>query len=54
MFDIPDELALEVIEHVASLRRCQSCGVVNAGSFLDSACAPVRSLDDEALAELHA
>lgn len=42
VFDIPEELALEVIEHVASLRRCEGCGLVNAGSFPDSVGAPVQ------------
>lgn len=35
VFDIPEELALEVIEHVAGLRRCAGCGRVNEGRFPD-------------------
>jgi transposase len=35
VFDIPEELALEVIEHVAGLRRCAGCGTVNEGRFPD-------------------
>ena len=42
VFDIPEELALEVIEHVAKLRRCGSCGRVNQGRFPEGVRAPAQ------------
>ena len=33
VFDIPEKLALEVIEHLAKARRCKACGRVNEGRF---------------------
>ena len=33
VFDIPQKLALEVIEHLAKARRCKACGRVNEGRF---------------------
>ena len=33
VFDIPEKLALEVIEHLAKARRCNACGLVNEGRF---------------------
>jgi len=42
VFDIPEELALEVIEHVAKLLRCGGCGRVNEGRFPEGVGAPVQ------------
>ncbi len=39
VFDIPEKLALEVIEHVAKARRCNACGRVNEGRFPDGVAA---------------
>jgi len=41
VFDVPEQAALRVIEHVAALRRC-ACGHVTAGLFPDAVCAPVQ------------
>ena len=40
VFDIPEKLALEVIEHVAKRRRCGHCGRVNEGRFPEDVLAP--------------
>jgi len=40
VFDIPEELALEVIEHLAQQRRCARCGRVSAGRFPAGVTAP--------------
>ena len=40
VFDIPEKLALEVIEHVAKRRRCGHCGRVNEGCFPEDVLAP--------------
>lgn len=42
VFDIPEELALEVIEHVAKVLRCARCGHVNEGRFPDGVRAPAQ------------
>ncbi len=42
VFDIPEELALEVIEHVAKVLRCVCCGRVNEGRFPDGVGAPAQ------------
>lgn len=42
VFDIPEELALEVIEHVAKLARCSGCGRVNEARFPDGVVAAVQ------------
>ena len=42
VFDIPEELALEVIEHVAKVLRCARCGRVNEGRFPDGVAAPTQ------------
>jgi transposase len=39
VFDIPEKLALEVIEHLAKARRCKACGRVNEGRFPDGVAA---------------
>jgi len=41
VFDIPEKLALEVIEHLARARRCVHCGCVNEGRFPEDIVAPV-------------
>lgn len=41
VFDIPQKLALEVIEHLAKRRRCAHCGRVNEGRFPGDVAAPV-------------
>jgi transposase len=41
VFDIPEKLALEVIEHLAKRRRCAHCGRVNEGRFPEDVLAPV-------------
>jgi transposase/uncharacterized coiled-coil protein SlyX len=40
VFDIPEKLALEVIEHLAKRRRCAHCGRVNEGRFPEDVIAP--------------
>jgi transposase/uncharacterized coiled-coil protein SlyX len=40
VFDIPEKLALEVIEHLAKRRRCAHCGRVNEGRFPEDVLAP--------------
>ncbi|HVA20234.1 MAG TPA: IS66 family transposase [Solirubrobacteraceae bacterium] len=40
VFDIPQKLALEVIEHLAKARRCKACGRVNEGRFPKDVIAP--------------
>jgi transposase len=42
VFDLPEEIALEVIEHVAVRRWCGGCGTVSAGSFPLGVLAPVQ------------
>ena len=42
VFDLPEEIALEVIEHVAVNRRCSSCATVSGGSFPCGVDAPVQ------------
>ncbi len=42
VFDIPEELALEVIEHVAKALRCTRCGRVNEGRFPEGVRAPAQ------------
>ena len=41
VFDIPERLALEVIEHVSKRRRCGHCGRVSEGRFPGDVLAPV-------------
>lgn len=41
VFDVPEQRALEVIEHVTTLRRCQ-CGHVSCGEFPTAAAAPTQ------------
>jgi len=41
VFDIPEKLSLEVIEHLAKQRRCAYCGLVNQGRFPEDVVAPV-------------
>jgi transposase len=41
VFDVPEQAALRVVEHVAALRRC-GCGCVSSGSFPDAVSAPVQ------------
>ena len=40
VFDIPEKLALEVIEHLAKRWRCAHCGRVNEGHFAEDVVAP--------------
>jgi transposase len=40
--DLPEEIALGVIEHVAVNRLCEGCGQVSAGSFPQAVGAPVQ------------
>jgi transposase len=40
VFDIPEKLALEVIEHLAKARRCKACGRVNEAHFPKDVIAP--------------
>jgi transposase len=40
VFDIPEEVALEVIEHAAKLYRCKGCGRTSAGVFPAQVSAP--------------
>jgi transposase len=40
VFDIPEKLALEVVEHLAKRRRCAHCGRVNEGRFPEDVVAP--------------
>jgi transposase len=40
VFDIPQKLALEAIEHLAKRRRCAHCGRVNEGRFPEDVIAP--------------
>ncbi len=40
VFDIPEKLALEVIEHLAKARRCKACGHVNEAHFPEDVIAP--------------
>jgi transposase len=40
VFDIPEELALEVIEHAIKLYRCKGCGRTSAGAFPARVSAP--------------
>lgn len=42
VFDLPEEIALLVIEHVAVRRCCGGCGTVSAGSFPHGVLAPVQ------------
>lgn len=42
VFDLPEEIALRVIEHVAVKRRCNGCGQASAGSFPDGVDAPAQ------------
>jgi transposase len=42
VFDLPEEIALRVIEHVAVCRCCEDCGTVSAGSFPEGVRAPVQ------------
>lgn len=41
VFDLPEEICLRVIEHVAVRRCCPDCGCENAGAFPAEASAPV-------------
>jgi transposase len=41
VFDVPEQRALEVIEHVTTLRRCE-CGHVSCGAFPAAAVAPTQ------------
>ena len=40
VFDIPEEVALEVIEHAIKLYRCKGCGRRSAGAFPSQVSAP--------------
>jgi transposase len=42
VFDLPEEIALGVIEHVAVCRLCDGCGQITAGSFPQGVGAPVQ------------
>src|SRR5207244_10257654 len=42
VLDLPEEIALEVIEHVAVNRLCEGCGQLTAGSFPRGVEAPVQ------------
>lgn len=42
VFDLPEEIALRVIEHVAVSRRCGGCGTVSTGSFPQGVDAPAQ------------
>lgn len=42
VFDLPEEIALGVIEHVAVNRCCESCGEITAGRFPQGVGAPVQ------------
>ncbi len=42
VFDIPEKLALGVIEHLAKERRCDACGRVASGRFPDDVKAPAQ------------
>ena len=42
VFDIPEEIALEVIEHVAVRRCCEDCGTVSVGVFPGGVDAPAQ------------
>jgi transposase len=42
VFDLPEEIALEVIEHVAVCRCCEDCGQMSTGSFPEGVEAPVQ------------
>ncbi len=40
VFDLPEQIVIRVVEHVARLRRCSGCGRVHAGCFPDAVKAP--------------
>ncbi len=42
VFDIPEKICLEVIEHLSKRRRCRACGRVSQGRFPEDVCAPVQ------------
>ena len=42
VFDLPEEIALRVIEHVTVSRRCEECGTVSTGRFPEGVPAPVQ------------
>jgi transposase len=42
VFDLPEEIALRVIEHVAVSRLCNGCGQIGTGSFPQGVAAPVQ------------
>jgi transposase len=42
VFDLPEEIALRVIEHVAVSRLCKGCGQISTGSFPRGVAAPVQ------------
>lgn len=42
VFDLPEEIALRVIEHVAVSRLCEGCGQISTGSFPQGVAAPVQ------------
>lgn len=42
VFDLPEEIALGVIEHAAVRRLCEGCGQISAGSFPQGVQAPVQ------------
>ena len=42
VIDLPEEIVLEVIEHVTVVRRCGCCGRINVGSFAEGVGAPVQ------------
>jgi transposase len=42
VLDLPEEIALRVIAHVAVNRLCNDCGQINAGSFPEGVKAPVQ------------
>jgi transposase len=42
VFDLPEEIVLRVIEHVAVRRLCEGCGQVSTGSFPRGVAAPVQ------------
>ncbi len=41
VFDLPEQIVMRVVEHVARVRRCVGCGRVHAGRFPESVKAPV-------------
>lgn len=42
VFDLPEDVRLRVVEHLAERRRCRCCGYVSAGSFPAGVAAPAQ------------